>query len=566
MKTKILTGLALIGALSVSAQQQQSIIDLRTGIYDVPPANMPSLMPIGLADDTWKVYRYVNGNFQSLMTGYVSNGHEISFMPSCAPSQNAYNWSCSYQSIDPDVRVLAPDIFPADVPDPGTNNQSNMFDKGDIKNTSTDQYLYRMTFDFGKTCNSTIQSAFLNIKILTGDGITGFYINGHYVPLPNYPQMQPSNPNLPYTNYLNIDNALYVGNNYNNQYPYTVNSWNGPFSTYIPAVSVPIPAWYFSNGSNTLIIAVNPSSVGSCCRKNTAALMVDAELEINHTPGVAPYTVTPSGPVTLIHTQTQLQSVTVTASTGTPGILMQLFPGNVSGVGPTTISSTYTPMANTTLFVKVIQPSLGCGDDIKIPVTVIQQRPQHWMSLDLSQSTKMLLQGSTGIIMPMIDDQNAGAYSVKVQKDIDGDIIYEGPPNVDVAVSPGETRDYIITVRDPDGDETMHFWTMEVYQADIFDGDGNSPYRLAQQAEANKPGFSMNVLPNPSTGVFVLNTATPLNGALQVIDVTGKQIYQAQLTAENSNYAIDLTNFASGIYMLIVNSDQGHFESKLIRE
>ncbi|MGL5888987.1 MAG: T9SS type A sorting domain-containing protein, partial [Bacteroidia bacterium] len=141
-----------------------------------------------------------------------------------------------------------------------------------------------------------------------------------------------------------------------------------------------------------------------------------------------------------------------------------------------------------------------------------------------------------------------------------------GPPNVDVEVTPGETRDYIITVRDPEGDETMHFWTMEVYQADIFDDNGNYGARLAQQPAADKLAFSMNVTPNPSTGVFMLSTASPVNGSLQVIDVTGKQVYEAQLTAENSNYSIDLTNFASGIYMLIVNSDQGHYESKLVRE
>ncbi|MGL5888425.1 MAG: hypothetical protein ACRC3B_00990, partial [Bacteroidia bacterium] len=187
MKAKFLTGLALIGTLSVSAQQQQSIIDLRTGIYDVPPANTPSLMPIANVDDTWSIYRYVGGNFHSVLTSYVSNGHEINYMNSCNSSQNSSNWYCSYQSIDPDVRVLAPYIYLADVPDPGTNYQSNIYDKGDIKSNAGDQYLYRMTFDFGKTCNTTIQSAFLNIKILTGDGITGLRINGHYVPLPNYP-------------------------------------------------------------------------------------------------------------------------------------------------------------------------------------------------------------------------------------------------------------------------------------------------------------------------------------------------------------------------------------------
>lgn len=64
----------------------------------------------------------------------------------------------------------------------------------------------------------------------------------------------------------------------------------------------------------------------------------------------------------------------------------------------------------------------------------------------------------------------------------------------------------------------------------------------------------INVTPNPSNGVFEINSAKDLNGTIEIFDVTGKLILKQ--TAKQNN-KVDISNTASGVYSIIIKDEKG---------
>jgi len=79
---------------------------------------------------------------------------------------------------------------------------------------------------------------------------------------------------------------------------------------------------------------------------------------------------------------------------------------------------------------------------------------------------------------------------------------------------------------------------------------------------------SLEVYPNPSTGIFNFIVSNPLPGIadVSVYNMLGQQMYAKQnFVAINSNhFSIDLTGFAKGIYLLNVNINGSRLSKKLI--
>jgi hypothetical protein len=87
-----------------------------------------------------------------------------------------------------------------------------------------------------------------------------------------------------------------------------------------------------------------------------------------------------------------------------------------------------------------------------------------------------------------------------------------------------------------------------------------APFRLVQ---VNNP------YPNPSDGYFsleiFLETGTKLS--LRIVSPDGRQLFEEQRSLQNglNNWDLDLTAFASGMYFLLLDTDESRIEKTLIR-
>ncbi|MCF8461292.1 MAG: T9SS type A sorting domain-containing protein [Flavobacteriales bacterium] len=72
------------------------------------------------------------------------------------------------------------------------------------------------------------------------------------------------------------------------------------------------------------------------------------------------------------------------------------------------------------------------------------------------------------------------------------------------------------------------------------------------------------IYPNPSTGVFTIELETTDRVNLSVLDLAGKVVHTAQYAA--ITHRLDLSNLNSGIYLLTLETIEGHAISKLIVE
>ncbi|MBL0341091.1 MAG: T9SS type A sorting domain-containing protein [Bacteroidetes bacterium] len=76
------------------------------------------------------------------------------------------------------------------------------------------------------------------------------------------------------------------------------------------------------------------------------------------------------------------------------------------------------------------------------------------------------------------------------------------------------------------------------------------------------------ITPNPSNGVFEVqfNPTTPGTYTLQVMNATGQIVYTEELKDVKSNFfkKIDLSNLASGNYMLNLSGNNVQLKKKLL--
>jgi hypothetical protein len=76
-------------------------------------------------------------------------------------------------------------------------------------------------------------------------------------------------------------------------------------------------------------------------------------------------------------------------------------------------------------------------------------------------------------------------------------------------------------------------------------------------------GNTMNVYPNPSTGVFNISTGSTEEVNVSVSDVTGRLVYTSRGTA---HFSVDLSNVAAGVYYVKCESADGAAVARLIKE
>jgi hypothetical protein len=79
--------------------------------------------------------------------------------------------------------------------------------------------------------------------------------------------------------------------------------------------------------------------------------------------------------------------------------------------------------------------------------------------------------------------------------------------------------------------------------------------------------LNFNIYPNPSNGLFNYAYAGESQLNIEVLDVNGKTIYSQKIRNNSnvSNGVIDITNYANGIYMLILTDGSERVTKKLIK-
>ncbi len=88
----------------------------------------------------------------------------------------------------------------------------------------------------------------------------------------------------------------------------------------------------------------------------------------------------------------------------------------------------------------------------------------------------------------------------------------------------------------------------------------NSSVATQQLSSSSFDIAKIKVFPNPSNGVFTIDTA--LSTDVSVLDITGKEVYKASgVTNQNS---LSLTNLQEGVYMLKMKNELGEQTEKII--
>jgi len=323
MKKNFLAGIATLFLLN-SSNAQQMIVDLSTGYNSSVPG---SLIAVGGLDDTWQVKKAGTSVYVS---PYVNSGWEPGYL---TPGQN-------FNSIDGWARCISPEIY-----------TGAPFSYGDIKQSNAGQHIYRMQFNFSKTCN-TITSANLVINgahgapsgIITGDQVANLKLNGYSVSLPSY---------TPPFNYLDIYQAAQT----------TISS--------IPSKVIAISPGFFADGVNSFFITVDPTTPAG---GGTGALLVDAYLEINYTAGGSNNGLfNMTGSTTTKCTSAPNGTLNVGLNVTNPNTYnLQISPSVYNGAGPNTgVQQAFlvNPAATTTYTLKITSPS-GCVTSLKWPMTV----------------------------------------------------------------------------------------------------------------------------------------------------------------------------------------------------
>lgn len=98
------------------------------------------------------------------------------------------------------------------------------------------------------------------------------------------------------------------------------------------------------------------------------------------------------------------------------------------------------------------------------------------------------------------------------------------------------------------------------YYVVITDANGcsafSSTFNMNDVSVDETGAAGISVYPNPNNGTFTVVTAHPVNGQLNVFDLSGKNVYSRSLDAAGNTIEVSLP-FASGVYVLQLKSEEG---------
>ncbi len=74
----------------------------------------------------------------------------------------------------------------------------------------------------------------------------------------------------------------------------------------------------------------------------------------------------------------------------------------------------------------------------------------------------------------------------------------------------------------------------------------------------------LQIYPNPGNGIFNIRTKGIEAGVIEVITLEGKRIYKTEVLRNSTDYKVDLSGYAQGIYLVTINSNGKEIMSKKI--
>ena len=89
---------------------------------------------------------------------------------------------------------------------------------------------------------------------------------------------------------------------------------------------------------------------------------------------------------------------------------------------------------------------------------------------------------------------------------------------------------------------------------------------LLSTVQNKKSKININILPNPSTGIFNIQSENPFeNVNITVADLNGRIVYETK--SENfDNKSLDLNHLQSGIYILKISNASVKYSQKLVKQ
>ncbi|OFY87284.1 MAG: hypothetical protein A3F72_17455 [Bacteroidetes bacterium RIFCSPLOWO2_12_FULL_35_15] len=103
-------------------------------------------------------------------------------------------------------------------------------------------------------------------------------------------------------------------------------------------------------------------------------------------------------------------------------------------------------------------------------------------------------------------------------------------------------------------------------KSSVVTSDGQLYYNLATTISKLRDEQNLIVFPNPSSGVFNIQFSN-LNfslGTITVTDALGREVFSSKLNSQNSNYQLDISKQANGLYYVVVNCDGKLFRNKVV--
>lgn len=88
---------------------------------------------------------------------------------------------------------------------------------------------------------------------------------------------------------------------------------------------------------------------------------------------------------------------------------------------------------------------------------------------------------------------------------------------------------------------------------------GSSPYRNELSAEND-----IRIFPNPGTGIFNLTLPGISKGYIEILDMSGKRVYESSLPGHSTTFRIDLSSYQKGMYLLNLKHANGSWSEKII--
>lgn len=103
---------------------------------------------------------------------------------------------------------------------------------------------------------------------------------------------------------------------------------------------------------------------------------------------------------------------------------------------------------------------------------------------------------------------------------------------------------------------------------DDTDGSGVADYleSFVTLSNAENSLNSVLIFPNPTSDFVVLKFKNPIDASIEISDVSGKLIYDANVNVHSETHQIDLSNFNSGIYFLTIKTVDNYSVKKIIVE